>query len=158
VVFVGFMVGFVGVLCMGNYFRAKRAMERQRQRRMARQSLHKANSRGMTTTALYHPDDSGDGADRGDAVSPERGGGRRQQNGSETSTSSSSPRSAATSGGSTELTDEHLYLLHGHGSKNATIPELPRRRMENTGNNNNYYDGHRQEQHQQQPGYNIMSV
>jgi hypothetical protein len=35
-VFVGFLVGFVAVLCIGNYFRARRAMERQRQRRLAR--------------------------------------------------------------------------------------------------------------------------
>lgn len=37
-VFVGFLTGFVAVLCIGNYFRAKRAMERQRQRRLARLS------------------------------------------------------------------------------------------------------------------------
>ena len=36
VVFVCFMVGFIGVLCIGNYYRAKKAMERQRQRRLAR--------------------------------------------------------------------------------------------------------------------------
>ena len=36
VVFVCFFVGFVTVLCIGNYYRAKRAMERQRQRRLAR--------------------------------------------------------------------------------------------------------------------------
>ena len=35
VVFVGFLTGFVTVLCIGNYFRAKRAQERQRQRRLA---------------------------------------------------------------------------------------------------------------------------
>jgi hypothetical protein len=29
-------VGFITVLCIGNYFRAKRAQERQRQRRMAK--------------------------------------------------------------------------------------------------------------------------
>ncbi len=34
-IFVGFLTGFVAVLCIGNYFRAKRAMERQRQRRLA---------------------------------------------------------------------------------------------------------------------------
>ena len=37
-VFVGFLTGFVAVLCIGNYFRAKRAMERQRHRRLARLS------------------------------------------------------------------------------------------------------------------------
>ena len=36
VVFVCFFVGFITVLCVGNYYRAKRAMERQRQRRLAR--------------------------------------------------------------------------------------------------------------------------
>ena len=35
-VLLGFLSGFVCVLCVGNYFRAKRAMERQRQRRLAR--------------------------------------------------------------------------------------------------------------------------
>lgn len=38
VTFVGFLTGFVAVLCIGNYYRAKRAMERQRERRMARQA------------------------------------------------------------------------------------------------------------------------
>ena len=33
---MGFLTGFVIVLCIGNYFRARRAMERQRQRRLAR--------------------------------------------------------------------------------------------------------------------------
>jgi hypothetical protein len=32
----GFLVGFVLVLCIGNYFRAKRAQERQRERRLER--------------------------------------------------------------------------------------------------------------------------
>lgn len=36
VAFVVFLVGFITVLCIGNYFRAKRAQERQRQRRMAK--------------------------------------------------------------------------------------------------------------------------
>lgn len=38
VTFVGFLTGFVVVLCIGNYFRAQRAMERQKQRRLARLS------------------------------------------------------------------------------------------------------------------------
>lgn len=37
-IFIGFLTGFVAVLCIGNYFRAKKAMERQRQRRLARLS------------------------------------------------------------------------------------------------------------------------
>lgn len=36
--FCGFLVGFTAVLCIGNYYRAKRAMERQRQRRMSKMS------------------------------------------------------------------------------------------------------------------------
>mmetsp|Transcript_12080 Transcript_12080/g.18556 ORF Transcript_12080/g.18556 Transcript_12080/m.18556 type:complete len:83 (-) Transcript_12080:95-343(-) len=36
--FVAFLVGFITVLCIGNYFRAKRAQERQRQRREAKQA------------------------------------------------------------------------------------------------------------------------
>ena len=43
VVFVCFFVGFVAVLCIGNYYRARRAMERQRQRRLARLSGHAGN-------------------------------------------------------------------------------------------------------------------
>jgi hypothetical protein len=31
-----FYVGFITVLCIGNYFRAKRAQDRQRQRRLAK--------------------------------------------------------------------------------------------------------------------------
>ena len=37
-IFVGVLVGFITVLCIGNYFRAKRAQERQKQRRLAKQS------------------------------------------------------------------------------------------------------------------------
>lgn len=33
---MGFLTGFVAVLCIGNYFRAKRAQERQRQQRLAK--------------------------------------------------------------------------------------------------------------------------
>ena len=36
VTFLGFLTGFVAVLCIGNYYRAKRAMEKQKQRRLAR--------------------------------------------------------------------------------------------------------------------------
>jgi hypothetical protein len=36
VCFTGFLVGFITVLCIGNYFRAKRAQERQRQRRLTK--------------------------------------------------------------------------------------------------------------------------
>jgi hypothetical protein len=37
-IFVCFLIGFVAVLCIGNFFRAMRAMERQRQKRLARLS------------------------------------------------------------------------------------------------------------------------
>ena len=33
---MAFLVGFITVLCIGNYFRAKRAQERQKQRRDAK--------------------------------------------------------------------------------------------------------------------------
>ena len=42
-VLIGFLTGFVAVLCIGNYFRAKRAMERQKQRRLARLSNNNGN-------------------------------------------------------------------------------------------------------------------
>jgi len=48
VMFVGFLVGFITVLCIGNYFRAKRAQERQRQRRLAKQA---ATTGGSTTVS-----------------------------------------------------------------------------------------------------------
>lgn len=44
VMFVGFLVGFITVLCIGNYFRAKRAQERQRQRRVAKQAQAAQNT------------------------------------------------------------------------------------------------------------------
>jgi len=37
-------VGFITVLCIGNYFRAKRAQERQRQRRHAKLASGNTNS------------------------------------------------------------------------------------------------------------------
>lgn len=42
-IFVGFLVGFITVLCIGNYFRAKRAQERQRQRRLAKIAAASSN-------------------------------------------------------------------------------------------------------------------
>jgi hypothetical protein len=35
--FAGFLIGFVAVLCVGNYYRAKRAADRQRLRRLEKQ-------------------------------------------------------------------------------------------------------------------------
>mmetsp|Transcript_17399 Transcript_17399/g.28148 ORF Transcript_17399/g.28148 Transcript_17399/m.28148 type:complete len:91 (-) Transcript_17399:344-616(-) len=50
--FVVFLVGFITVLCIGNYFRAKRAQERQRQRRLAKLAAanNAAASQGMYAT------------------------------------------------------------------------------------------------------------
>ena len=52
VCFVVFLVGFITVLCIGNYFRAKRAQERQRQRRLAKlaASNNAAGAQGMYAT------------------------------------------------------------------------------------------------------------
>lgn len=43
VIVVGFLTGFVAVLCIGNYYRAKKAMERQKQKRLARLTGHGGN-------------------------------------------------------------------------------------------------------------------
>jgi hypothetical protein len=40
---VCFLLGFVAVLCIGNYYRAKQAMERQKHKRLARLSGHGGN-------------------------------------------------------------------------------------------------------------------
>eukprot|EP00980_Cylindrotheca_fusiformis_P000164 scaffold26_cov117-Cylindrotheca_fusiformis.AAC.5 len=42
--FVVFLVGFITVLCIGNYFRAKRAQERQRQRRLSKLAGQSGNA------------------------------------------------------------------------------------------------------------------
>ena len=41
--FVAFLVGFITVLCIGNYFRAKRAQERQKQRRDAKMASNQVS-------------------------------------------------------------------------------------------------------------------
>lgn len=53
--FVVFLVGFITVLCVGNYFRAKRAQERQRQRRLTKlaASNNAATAQGMYATDAY---------------------------------------------------------------------------------------------------------
>lgn len=58
------MTGFVAVLCFGNYYRAKRAMERQKQRRLARLTGNAGNgvmgvdSPGSNqSTASYYSDE-----------------------------------------------------------------------------------------------------
>lgn len=55
VCFVGFLVGFITVLCIGNYFRAKRAQERQRQRRLAK--LATSTSNGGATRSSHRSND-----------------------------------------------------------------------------------------------------
>mmetsp|Transcript_20997 Transcript_20997/g.27082 ORF Transcript_20997/g.27082 Transcript_20997/m.27082 type:complete len:131 (+) Transcript_20997:150-542(+) len=44
---VAFLCGFILVLCIGNYFRARRAMELQRQRRLAKHA-NSINNNGVT--------------------------------------------------------------------------------------------------------------
>ena len=53
VCFVGFLVGFITVLCIGNYFRAKRAQERQRQRRLAKQAASQ-QKQGYGVSNRFH--------------------------------------------------------------------------------------------------------
>jgi hypothetical protein len=50
-VFIGFMVGFVCFLCVGNYKRALRALERQRQRRLSRLGGAAGESPKSSTTS-----------------------------------------------------------------------------------------------------------
>ena len=54
-------MGFITVLCIGNYFRAKRAQERQRQRRLAKLAGASGNASvapGSVATGMY-PNDGG---------------------------------------------------------------------------------------------------
>ncbi|GFH50953.1 hypothetical protein CTEN210_07429 [Chaetoceros tenuissimus] len=69
VCFVGFLVGFITVLCIGNYFRAKRAQERQRQRR-----LNKLAQQSQTTArSASHSEYSQQGIDMGYEAPPMHG-------------------------------------------------------------------------------------
>mmetsp|Transcript_1620 Transcript_1620/g.4440 ORF Transcript_1620/g.4440 Transcript_1620/m.4440 type:complete len:92 (+) Transcript_1620:456-731(+) len=52
--FCAFLVGFITILCIGNYFRAKRAQERQRQRRLAK--LAAANNNPNGPPGMYATD------------------------------------------------------------------------------------------------------
>jgi hypothetical protein len=63
VCFVGFLVGFITVLCIGNYFRAKRAQERQRQRRLAK--LSGSTNNGGRSSQGYSSSLGGEGNDQG---------------------------------------------------------------------------------------------
>jgi hypothetical protein len=53
IAFVAFLIGFITVLCIGNYFRAKRAQERQKQRRDAKTAAN------QSTYATDHHGSSG---------------------------------------------------------------------------------------------------
>jgi hypothetical protein len=53
-------LGFVLFLCIGNYYRAKRAMERQRQRRLAR--LSNGGGNGVVDSPRSHPSSATSGA------------------------------------------------------------------------------------------------
>lgn len=59
VVFIGFLTGFVAVLCIGNYFRAKRAMERQRQRRLANKLAGHADTDFAAISPKSNPSSEG---------------------------------------------------------------------------------------------------
>lgn len=55
---MAFLVGFITVLCIGNYFRAKRAQERQKQRRdakMATSSSSTANNNNNNNLSSSFP-------------------------------------------------------------------------------------------------------
>ena len=58
--FVGFLVGFITVLCIGNYFRAKRAQERQRQRRLAKLAQQNNNQGRSSSHGGYDNSVAGD--------------------------------------------------------------------------------------------------
>jgi hypothetical protein len=53
VAFVIFLVGFITVLCIGNYFRAKRAQERQRQRRETKMAASGQSAYGNGSPGNY---------------------------------------------------------------------------------------------------------
>ena len=52
------MVGFVCVLCIGNYYRAKKALERQKQRRLARLANSNGGGLGMNGVVVDSPKSS----------------------------------------------------------------------------------------------------
>lgn len=102
--FVAFLVGFVCVLCIGNYFRAKRAMERQRELRRRR------------------------------ANSSAGGSGTNQNGSSHTTDSPRSLASESTANTDNQQNyhnvnnNERRYLLGGGPPQPRGPPELPRRR------------------------------
>jgi type II secretory pathway pseudopilin PulG len=100
---VAFLVGFVCVLCMGNYFRAKRAMERQRELRRRRLAMQQ-----------------------------ERGGHTNNHNNSSHTTDSprslATESTANTDNQNNNNNNERKYLLGQHQRGRQPPPELPRRR------------------------------
>ena len=61
IAFVTFLVGFITVLCIGNYFRAKRAQERQRARREAKQAANQYATDHHNIGSYEAPAHHGDG-------------------------------------------------------------------------------------------------
>lgn len=65
---MAFLVGFITVLCIGNYFRAKRAQERQKQRRdakMATSSSSTANNYNNNLSSTVPDSMIGSGGGKG---------------------------------------------------------------------------------------------
>jgi len=65
--FVAFLVGFILVLCIGNYYRAKRAAERQRQRRLTK--LAESNAGKVDRSSFF----SNTSINRGDGTTSDIG-------------------------------------------------------------------------------------
>ena len=73
VVFVCFMVGFISVLCIGNYYRAKKAMERQRQRRLARLAGNAGNGVvGLSSGVAHSPNSTVSGSSGANSTDEQR--------------------------------------------------------------------------------------
>jgi hypothetical protein len=70
--FVTFLVGFIVVLCVGNFYRAKRAAERQRQRRVAKLAESGSSAAGKPDRSSFFGNSSSSN-NRGDVTSSESG-------------------------------------------------------------------------------------
>ena len=85
--FVGFVIGFVAVLCIGNYYRAKKAMERQKQKRIARLSGNAGNgivgaeSPGGSTASSHFSGDNNNNAEQQRLLGGSSGGRNRAMGG-----------------------------------------------------------------------------
>jgi type II secretory pathway pseudopilin PulG len=130
VVFVGFLTGFVLVLCFGNYFRARRAAERQRQRRLANKLVRHANH-----VVVLGGGTEGDGELTG-AGAGARGQQQQQQQlfGAEMSPQSSASSSGGGGGGIgldrryDAYTSQERTRLLPNVNHQLHYPDLPRRR------------------------------